>query len=428
MKKQSWMHLAGIGSLALFSSVPAHADFFIHSWDNRHSSVGLFDLGADLMWYRTTSNFDSTGSTFEPSGLSSYQRILLDLNLGYGITPKLSIYGRLNWEMSKVDSTNTSAFTGTGYGLGDQSVGLNYRIYEKPHTAAIDLQGQIDIPAYSNTAAAANGTDVTNAPNLGDGSVDVTGGAFLTYVLAEKAENNVKFVGGAGYTYRGSSFSAAIPWSAHVALQPKREGFVAQLGGFGVQSLNTDSHPNNSILLNTSAGSLGTGGSYITGAINPSHATLRGLAGWRTRDDLQFTASIAQSVWGHEAPNGLTFDFGFQTHFGGEKDTGPQDPALQSTIKYGHSNKGYVNYGLEAKVLRANDRFQLVKIDKGLDQGVQIGDTFDVFMTNADGSVGSAVARGRVTSAKGNEAAIKIEEYFKEVWIEEGFTARRPID
>jgi hypothetical protein len=426
--KKSLMQLAGLGSLALFSSTPARADFFIHSWDNHHTNAKLLDVGADVMWYRTTSNFDSTGSSFEPSGLGSYQRIILDLNAIYGITSKLSIYGRLDWEMSKVDSTNTSAFTGTGYGFGDQTVGLNYRIYEKPHTAAIDLQGQIDFPTYSNTAAPANGTEATNAPNLGDASVDVTGGAFLTYLLADKAENDVKFIGGVGYTYRGSSFSAAVPWSAQVALQPKREGFVAQVGGFGVQSLNTDSHPNNSILLNTSSGSLGTGGSYITNAINPSQATLRGLAGWRTRDDLQFNVSVAQCVWGHEAPNGLTLAFGFQTHFGEEKDTGPQDPALQSTVKYGHSNKGYVNYGLEAKVLRANDRFQLVKIDKGLDHGVQIGDTFDIFMTNADGSVGSAVARGRVTSAKGSEAAIRIEEYFKEVWIEEGFTARRPID
>jgi hypothetical protein len=63
-----------------------------------------------------------------------------------------------------------------------------------------------------------------------------------------------------------------------------------------------------------------------------------------------------------------------------------------------------------------------------LDNGVQIGDTFDIFMNNPDGSVGSAIARGRVTTVKGNEAAIKVEEYFKEVWIEEGFTARRPIE
>jgi hypothetical protein len=331
-------------------------------------------------------------------------------------------------EISKVDSSSTVALTGSGYGPGDQTVGLNYRILEKPHSVALDLQTQIDFPAYTVTAVSTTANDPTLAPNLGDGSVDVTGGAFLTYILAEKATNSVKFVGGAGYTYRTSSFSAAVPWNAQIALQPRREGFVAQAGAFGIQSLNTDSHPNNSTLLNTSSGSLGTGGSYVTNAINPSHATLRGLVGWRTGDDFELTGTVAQSIWGHEAPNGLTLALGFQTHFGGEKDTGPQDPALQSTIKYGRANRGYVNYdGLEAKVLRANDRFQLIKIDKGLDNGVQMGDTFDIFMTNADGSVGSAVARGRVTSAKGNEAAIKIEEYFKEVWIEEGFTARRPI-
>ncbi len=426
MKKPKWTHL-GVGALSLFSA-SARADFFIHSWENHHTSAKLFDVGADLIWYRTTSNYDSTGTSFTPSGLDSYQRYLLDLDATVGLTPKLSLYGRLEWEMSKVDSTNTAAFTGTGYGFGDQTVGINYRVFEKPHGASIDLQGQIDFPAYSNTAAPANGVNPTNAPNLGDGSVDVTGGAFLTYLISEKPENEVHLVGGAGYTYRGSSFSAAIPWSAMLALQPRREGLVIQAGAFGVQSLNTDSHPNNSVLVNTSSGSLGTGGSYITGAINPSILNVRGELGWRTRDDLQFTGTVAQSIWGHEAPNGLSLTFGFQTHFGGEQDSGPSDPALQSTVKYGRSNKGYVNYGLEAKVLRANDRFNLVKIDKGLDHGVQIGDTFDIFMNNSDGSVGSAIARGRVTTVKSNEAAIKVEEYFKEVWIEEGFTARRPIE
>lgn len=427
MKKTTWMHIAGIGSLALFSS-QARADFFIHSWDDHHTSAKLFDVGADLLWYRTTTNFDSKGTSFTPSGLDSYQRVLLDLNATVGFTSKLSLYGRLNWELSKVDSSNTAAFTGSGYGLGDQTVGLNYRIYEKPQGASIDLQGQVDFPAYSNTIAAPTATDVTNTPNLGDGSVDFTVGAFLNYVLAEKTESTVKLVAGAGYTYRTASFSAAVPWSASLALQPRREGFVIQAGGYGIQSLSTDSHPGNSALIDTSSGSLGTGGSYITNAINPSIAVLRGELGYRTRDDLQFTGTVAQSIWGHEAPNGMTLGFSFKTHFGGERDGGPKDPALQSTVKYGHSNRGYVNYGLDAKVLRANDRFNLVKIDKGLDNGVQIGDTFDIFMNNPDGSIGSAIARGRVTTVKGNEAAIKVEEYFKEVWIEEGFTARRPIE
>src|SRR4051812_26453179 len=83
MKKTTWMNLAGIGSLALFSA-SARADFFIHSWDNHHTEAKLFDVGANLIWYRTTTNFDSNGSTFTPTGLNSYQRVLLDLNVVAG--------------------------------------------------------------------------------------------------------------------------------------------------------------------------------------------------------------------------------------------------------------------------------------------------------------------------------------------------------
>jgi hypothetical protein len=410
-------------------SSPAHADFFIHSWDDRHTSAHLLDAGTDLIWYHTSSNFDSNGSSFAPLGLNSYQRVLLDLNGSYGLTSKLSLYLRLNWEMSKVDSSSTLAFTGTSYGVGDQSVGLNYRVLEKPHGLALDLQGQLDFPLYTNNTYTLSGSQNTSAPTLGDASVDATFGAFLTFPLSEGSNADIRLLGGGGYTYRSNSFSAQIPWSAMLQRLPRAEGLVASVGAYGEQSLNTDSHSNNATFLNTSSGSLGTGGSYITNAINPSLVNLRAEAGYRTRDDLQFTGAFAQSVWGREAPNGFSLTFAFQTHFGGtESEPSNDDPVFQSRVKYGHSNKGFVNYNLEAKVLRANDRFNMVKIDKGADQGVRKGDVFDIFTVNPDGELGSAIARGHVAAVKPGESAVKIDEYFKEVWIEEGFVARRPVD
>jgi hypothetical protein len=427
MKKSTSTKLlvGALGLFALSGALPAHADFYLHSWDDRHTMDHRLDVGANFKWFHSSSNYDSSGSTFTPTGLNSYQRFLLDLNADYGFSPKLSAYARMDWQMSKVDTTNAGAFSGSAYGLGDQTLGLNYRIYEHPHGLALDLQAQLDFPAYSNDFPI---TTVPASSTLGDGSTDLSFGGFATLPISERADNDIRVTAGAAYTYRTKSFTALLPWSVSAELRPKKEGILLNGGFFGERSLNTDSHANAAAIVDTSTGSLGTGGSYITNAIDPSLVTARAEVGYQTQDELRFTGYIAQTVWGKEAPNGLTLGLGFQTHFGGPQNGREENnPLYEGAHKYGRSNKGYVNYDIEAKVLRANDRFQLVKINKGADAGVSVGDIFDIFSTKPDGSQGPAVARGRVTSVKGNEAAIKIEEYFKEVWIDEGFIARRPI-
>ena len=42
-------------------------------------------------------------------------------------------------------------------------------------------------------------------------------------------------------------------------------------------------------------------------------------------------------------------------------------------------------------------------------------------------SIGQAVARTQVTSVRMEESALTITEYFREVWIEPGFLAKRPL-
>jgi hypothetical protein len=87
-----------------------------------------------------------------------------------------------------------------------------------------------------------------------------------------------------------------------------------------------------------------------------------------------------------------------------------------------------VSYSLESKVIRSNDRLNLVKIDKGSQDGVEVGQIFDLFVPSTDQNTGEAVARGRVSNLKFNEAALVIQEYFKEVSIDNGFVARRLIE
>jgi hypothetical protein len=102
-------------------------------------------------------------------------------------------------------------------------------------------------------------------------------------------------------------------------------------------------------------------------------------------------------------------------------------PDQISNQDYGRGNQGFVTYGLEAKVLRANDRLNLIKIDKGLNDGVEMGQQFDIFPVLQNGKIGEPIARAQVTAVRAQEAALAVTEYFQEILIEEGYIARTPM-
>src|SRR5262249_29207109 len=143
-----------------------------------------------------------------------------------------------------------AAGTDSAFGLADQTVGANYRLLPKPDTTpgaglapavqpqvfSLDLQVQLDFPAYNTTSQTTGGL-----PPLGDGSLDVTGGAFATLPLGQLWGGNSRIVGGGGFTYRTGGFSSALPWSVGFQYDPREMGWLFSLGANGIFSLKSDS-------------------------------------------------------------------------------------------------------------------------------------------------------------------------------------------
>lgn len=102
-------------------------------------------------------------------------------------------------------------------------------------------------------------------------------------------------------------------------------------------------------------------------------------------------------------------------------------PSDMSPEEYGKPNQGFIKYEFQAAVTKVNDQAHMLKIDKGYAQGVKQGQIFDIFSVEKSGVADEAIARGTVSHVKESEAALKIDEYFREVWIEEGYIAKRPI-
>jgi hypothetical protein len=406
----------------------ARADFVLHHWEDEFEPLHSAFLNGQFVYYSTGQNYDPNGTRFLPAGLDSYKRYEGDVLGSFGILDRISVFGRLSWGGVNLTSA-TSTHAGTASGLLDQSLGGTIRLYQsEPNSRrrnariplSLDFQVQADLPTYSNTNA-----DDNHTPYLGDGTVDVSMGGFLTIPITQTASGYLLFTGGGAYSWRSDKYSAAIPWSLTAKYLPRATGVLANVSIFGYQSVKNDGREitvaNASDLNNLSPGS---GGSFITSAINPSLITLRGQVGYQMKSGSAFTAAFDQSIWGQDAPYGLAVIFGFQTHFG-ESAESPYDSRLPHD--YNHSNKGFLNYSLDAHVLRSNDRLNLVKIDKGTSEGVAVGQIFDVFATQSDGTAGPAIARCEVVSVKSDEAALNVTEYFKEMWIEEGYLAKRLI-
>jgi hypothetical protein len=428
------MHSRVLTLLILLTSLPARADFLIHTWEDHYEPLHSTFLDTTALIYSTSSNYDPTGTRFTPSTLTSYKREEADGLLAIGISDRFSIFGRLAY--ASVNLSSTTANAGTAFGLVDQSVGVNFRVFQSRQSDTsknstrtpfiFDLQLQADLPAYNNNTA-----DTNSTPYLGDGTVDVTFGGFLRLPISQGTNGSVFLTGGLGYSHRSAGYSAAIPFSVLANFERRRSGVFASAGVVGYESLKNDSRGitiANQSALNTL--SPGSGGSFITSAVNPSLIRVQGNLGYKMDSGSAFLFGLDQSIWGQDAPYGLIISLGFQTHFGEEASSysssgsGGGGKSRRNSL----AHQGFVNYSLDAHVLKSNDRLNLVKIDRGQGDGVEPGQIFDIYKPLTDGSAGEAVARCEVVSVKSGEAALSVTEYYKEIAIEDGFLAKRLIE
>jgi hypothetical protein len=392
----------------------ARAEFYTQPFDSRWTEPKAYSFLLGAGHYSTTANFDASGVASRISGLSGYQRIIGGLSADIGLSKKLSLYGNLRWVYASYQLT-TSSNAPSIFGLGDQTAGLTFRAYQDS-MLAIDLQAQGDFALYSNTSAKAGAL-----PFLGDASTDLTAGAFLTLQLAEPTLRTWFLRGGGGYTFRTSQFSAAIPWSATIGTETQTAGFRAQVGAHGVLSLKSD--PNAATAGSIRVDSTAAGGSFFINAVNPSILALRGAVGYQLTPSFGLEAFASSALWGQAAPQGFLIGGGLRF----------ASTPLSRGKNYNHSNRGVVTYisqanDSEAKVIKTNEALRQVRINKGLGDGVEKRQIWDLFLTRRDGSPAEAVARAQVIQVDSQSSVLQIIEYFREVWIEEGFVARRPVD
>jgi len=416
--------LAGAALVAILPG-PAHATSLFR-FENRRENIHSWRLIPELSSLSTTENYDQTGAKAAVPLLTSYKKTQFDLNLIYGVTNRLSVFGRIS--MASVSFVTTS-LNGSGSGLTEQGLGLNYRVWESANTPgarakSIDFQSMVDIPFYDNTSAR---TSVPIQPLRGDGSFDFTNAFFGTLPLNQGLGQRMYLIAGLGLDLRGSGYSKAIPYQLQFVGLPEKSGFLYRAGFHGFKSMTSD--PTTGTALSPQSQSSpgvqtpsDTGGSLITDALNSSYLQLRLTGGyqWGVGDQIFLTYLMPMSGTSTAAIKG--FILGAQFRFpGGREEASSASPANGTT----RATTGKLTYDLEGRVKQANDKLNLIKIDKGTSDGVEKGQIFDIYRTGPNGLAADLVARGVVTGVSANETIVNLRQYKKEVWVQTGFIARR---
>src|SRR5262245_29036800 len=113
--------MTGLAALALVAAQGprAHADFFLHPWEEFRGEEKRPRLIPLLRYYTSSSNFDTSGSAVPPGTLQSYTRIQADTTFIYGFSPRFTGYVRASWGSAILNHGGTSDSV---FGLTDQTI------------------------------------------------------------------------------------------------------------------------------------------------------------------------------------------------------------------------------------------------------------------------------------------------------------------
>ncbi len=396
----------GILSLYIYAACSQATASDQRPFELTREESGSWRLAPEIRYLTTRTNFNGSRETESMSSGDSLSRIYAEALAVYGLTPALSGYVRMSWLTTILQQNDLST---SAYGLGDQFLGLNLKL-----SPILSLQTDVKVPAYSNTSARTN-----DQSYLGAGSFDVTFGGFIKLPLSEAKESPWSMTGGVAYRVRSAGYSASVPWSLYLDHQPvKGSGWIFQVGGYGSyifaaeELTETDSNADYS----------NANGSYIVDSLRPTYFNARALVGYQASPSLAVLVSGYKTITGASTVDLFAGSLGLQWRWNSSRAGTGNKPV------YEKANRGFVNYSLEAKVKRVNDRLNLVKIDKGKQDGVAVGQIFDIFIINKDGQPIEAIARAECTAIQITEAALTIKEYFKETWIDEGFIVKRLVE
>lgn len=282
--------------LAVFSSIPARADFgWIPEYKKLVTRLGIF-------YYKSDQNY-ATDGVLDPIKVGTRNTKLQDfitwLEAEYGIAQDWSVYVYVPFLSSSVNDFNTDAQVLTGNGFGDVRASIRWNV--KSISPIVTLEALLKAPTGVSKPAKA-GEMV-----LGDGNFD----AGFKLQTGTKT-GRLSLVLSPGFLFRSGGFSAAV--IGDVAIQYAFPRGYVRLVGDAIYSLSDEKLGASSFKVQDQPG---TGGSFARLNGSPIGFNGGGLVGFRIYDEFHVEAGLTLSVFGNHYPSFVqvrfnllnTFDF-----------------------------------------------------------------------------------------------------------------------
>jgi hypothetical protein len=374
---------------------------------------GQIRLGAAANYLDTTKNFDNDGNKVSLPSNTGLQSATGALFFEYGATQELTFLANLQGTYNLLTATpqNASAIQSVHTSIRDAGVDLRYQPSDLPVRMIFDATAEL--PLYSRASPDTWGTlSSATAPPIGEGitslGVQITAEVPLSPGLYASVQT--------GYTTRSSGFSNFLTYGGHVKYELPRSLF-ARVGLIGQSTASEDQFANTTPIVKDRS-TAAIGGSNAFNTINPSFLKAEGTLNISFTPSFFAAAGIQFPISGKNVVQDPVYVAAFGFEFGGK--TKESD--------YTHSNRGFQQYYLASKVVKANNELKQVLIDKGKGEGIRTGEFLDLFEPDSpDGNFGPTVARARVIEAGQTRSKLQILEYYKDEPIEEGFVVRRPV-
>jgi len=368
---------------------------------------GQARLGLTGSYFSSSNNFNQEG---EKVASQTFQVLGGGLFGHYGMSDEFTALAALSGANHRVDATTTTL---TGTGLTDLEIGLRYQPKQIPVRLIFDASALF--PLYSRLSPE------KWASNRIDRDIPLGGGATELALQAtfELPVSHTFYVGaGASYVNRSAGFSSLLNYSGYLKYEDPQNVF-ARFGVIGQSPITDDQYKSQALTTTVNERSTAAiGGANAFNTINPSHLKIDAALGIFFNKHILASIGFQLPMTGKNIAQGATFFAAIGYEWG----------ATPKNSGYEHSNRGFQEYYLAAKVIQANNQLKQILVDKGKSEGIKVGELLDVFEPNqGEGTFGETVARGRVLEVGPTRTKIKLLEFFKETKIQEGFVVRRPV-
>ncbi len=259
-------------------------------------------------------------------------------------------------------------------------IGLHYHMNPAHLNAHLSFQTQMDW---------------IRANSLDQNPVTWTNGSFAKIFLSEKKDCFVQL--GLGYTHR--PYAELLPWSILLYCPFKSEKGSTQIGSFGFFQPCFSFHPRM-----TSAHSL---------VFKPEITRLSPSIQWKINYWISKTLKI-NLQWTFDRTAHLDFLLGIEIPWNFNSRISTEHPTPLSTIQ---------TLNVQALVIQVNDRLNLIKINKGSQEGLYRHQVFEIFSLPSSEKA-TKIARAQIIGVHPDQSILEILEFYQTTWIESGFLAQ----